>query len=137
MLFKDRTDAGKQLLAPLLEYQNKKNTLVIALPRGGVVVADEIAKGLHLPLDIIVPRKIGAPHNEELAIGSIIGDLILINGPLVSSIGVSRDYLNKTIEKEKQIAKHRETIYRQKKNLQISKTNPLFSLMMGSQQDTQ
>lgn len=112
MLFKDRQDAGNQLLKALEEFKNKKNTLVLALPRGGVVVAKEISKGLHLPLDIIVPRKIGAPFNPELAIGSLIGDTVLLNRSLISSLDISKEHLKKTIDKEKQEAHRREILYR-------------------------
>lgn len=71
MTFVDRTDAGRQLAKELLRFSNKKSVLLYALPRGGVVVAAEVAKALHLPFDVIVTRKIGSPHNEEYAIGAI------------------------------------------------------------------
>ncbi len=71
MLFKDREDAGKQLAEKLDEYRGREDTLVIAIPRGGVVLGRVIADVLGAPLDIVVPRKIGAPDNEEYAIGAI------------------------------------------------------------------
>ena len=70
IIFKDRTEAGKKLVGILGEFKNT-GAIVLALPRGGVVVAKEIANALNLPLDIIVTRKIGAPENEEYAIGAI------------------------------------------------------------------
>ena len=70
-MFRDRQDAGQQLAERLHLYRGKNDAVVIGLPRGGVVVAAETAKALHLPLDIIVPRKIGAEHNPEYAIGAI------------------------------------------------------------------
>lgn len=69
-IFKNRTEAGKKLAEALSDFKNT-DTIVLALPRGGVVVAREIANELNLPLDIIVTRKIGAPGNDEYAIGAI------------------------------------------------------------------
>ncbi|MDI6630804.1 MAG: phosphoribosyltransferase [Bacillota bacterium] len=72
-MFADRTDAGRQL-AESLAGRAYPGGLVLAIPRGGVVVGAEIARALQLPLDIIIPRKIGAPHNPELAIGAVTQD---------------------------------------------------------------
>jgi putative phosphoribosyl transferase len=115
MLFKDRQDAGKQLVAHLLKYKNQSDAVVLGLARGGVVTASEIAKGLHLPLDVIVVRKIGAPGNEELAIGAITeqGDGIF-NDHLIGLLGVPSDYLKKEIERQKRILKERLGLYRGK-----------------------
>src|SRR4030095_9712295 len=71
MIYRDRTDAGKQLASRLSEYAGRDNVLVLALPRGGVPVAYEVAKTLHLPLDIFLVRKLGVPGHEELAMGAI------------------------------------------------------------------
>lgn len=71
MLFKDRVDAGRQLAAALKEFQGR-NCVVLALPRGGVPVAAEVARALNAPLDLLLVRKIGAPRQPELAIGSVI-----------------------------------------------------------------
>ena len=71
MSFEDRVDAGERLAKALKNYQGIKNGLVIGLPRGGVIVAHEVAQALHLPLDVIITKKIGAPGNSELAIGAI------------------------------------------------------------------
>lgn len=72
-MFSDRTDAGKQL-AKKLEFVRKENPIILAIPRGGVIVADAIASFLGCKLDIIVSRKIGAPDNSELAIGAVLHD---------------------------------------------------------------
>ncbi|RPF47183.1 putative phosphoribosyltransferase [Thermodesulfitimonas autotrophica] len=72
-MFADRIDAGRRLAAHLAG-RTYENGLVVAIPRGGVVVGAEIARALQLPLDIIIPRKIGAPHNPELAIGAVTQD---------------------------------------------------------------
>ncbi|MGE3151594.1 MAG: phosphoribosyltransferase [Nitrospiraceae bacterium] len=70
-LFKDRRDAGRQLAQALQRYRNATQTLVLALPRGGLVVAYEISLALHLPLDVLVTRKLGTPGNPELAMGAL------------------------------------------------------------------
>ena len=69
-MFKNRKDAGRQLASALSEYNNSKNAVILGIPRGGVVVANEVSKILNIPLDIIVIRKIGSPGNEELALGA-------------------------------------------------------------------
>ena len=113
MIYRDRVDAGRQLAARLKAYEEDSETLIIALPRGGVVVAAETAKILHLPLDIVCPRKIGAPFNEEYAVGAITetGEGI-ISEDLVNELGISQDYLKKTIEEEAKKAKWRLDHYR-------------------------
>lgn len=113
MLFKDRIDAGKQLAAALKQYANDDGTIVIALPRGGVVIGFEVAKALNLTLDIVCPRKIGAPSNPELAIGAITetGDGIL-SDMLIEQLGVSEEYIKNSIKKEKKEALWRLNHYR-------------------------
>src|ERR1700722_14963355 len=113
MTFADRREAGKALAKALSKYRDAKETIVIALPRGGVVVGNEIALFLHLPLDIVVPRKIGAPFNLELAIGAITetGERVL-SEDLIKRLEVSPEYLEKTIEEEKAKAKWRLDHYR-------------------------
>jgi putative phosphoribosyl transferase len=73
MLFKDRAQAGKQLAKALLGYKGQP-CVVLALPRGGVVLGLEVAKALNVPLDLVIPRKIGHPLNPEYAIGAITED---------------------------------------------------------------
>lgn len=105
MIFKDRRDAGKKLISSLLPYQSAKDTLVLGLARGGVVVADEVARGLFLPLNVVVPRKIGAPANKELAIGAIAEEgVVLLNKQLIEWIGVSDQYLEQEINAQQQVA---------------------------------
>ncbi|MCC5831594.1 MAG: phosphoribosyltransferase [Chlamydiales bacterium] len=113
MIYKDRGNAGRQLAEALKEYANDPEAIVIALPRGGVVVGAEVAKALHLPLDIVSPRKIGAPFNEEYAIGAVTetGESI-ISQELVRELGISQDDLKKSVEEEAQKAKWRLDHYR-------------------------
>ena len=72
--FRDRRDAGRMLAASLHRYKDRPGTVVLALPRGGVVPAAEIADALGLPLDVIISRKLGAPGNPEYAMGAIAGE---------------------------------------------------------------
>lgn len=113
MLFKDRSDAGKQLVAPLSKYKDRKDVIVLGLARGGMVTAYEVASGLNVPLNVIVVRKIGAPGNEELALGAIAehGEGIF-NEELIGVLGVSQAYLKKEIERQKKILKERLERYR-------------------------
>ena len=70
LIFANRQDAGQKLAAKLLDYRDKQ-PVVLGIPRGGVVVAAEVAKELNAPLDVIIPRKVGAPGNRELAVGAV------------------------------------------------------------------
>ncbi len=118
MAFKDRIDAGRQLAAALLKFKDAPKTIVIGLPRGGVVVAYEVAKALHLPLDVIVPRKIGAPHNPELAIGAIAGDTIQLDQALIAHLGVSPTFIEEEIANERREAERRLALFRKGKPAQ-------------------
>jgi len=71
MIFRDRTEAGKYLATKLLSYKDRQDVVVLALPRGGVPVAFEVAQVLRVPLDIFLVRKLGVPGHEELAMGAI------------------------------------------------------------------
>lgn len=112
MLYKDRQDAGLQLAEKLLKYKDEK-PIIIALPRGGVVLGYEIAKMLNAPLDIIVARKIGAPSQPELGVGAIAphGVRILNNG-LIETLRISELQLEQIIEKETMEMNRRLELYR-------------------------
>lgn len=114
MLFYDRKEAGRMLAKELNRYQNQKTVIVLGLARGGVVVAYEVAQELALPLNVVVPRKIGAPGNPELALGSIMenGEGVF-NHSIIGMLDVSQDYIAKEIEKEKKLAQQRLVLYRQ------------------------
>src|SRR5271169_2326387 len=99
--FTDRVDAGKRLAFSLKDFSGKKG-IVLAIPRGGVVVGYEIAKALNLPLDVIIPRKIGAPDNPELAIGAMTEDgTIILDDKLIAYLGVSGNYVKEESERQK------------------------------------
>ena len=112
-MFKDRREAGQKLVQKLQKYKEKAGVVVLGLPRGGVVVAFEVAKVLNLPLDVLVPRKIGAPGNPELAIGAISeeGERVF-DEQSMQGLRVGEDYLEKEIAKEKQEAARRLRTYR-------------------------
>jgi putative phosphoribosyl transferase len=110
--FVDRVDAGRRLASALKDLANK-DTAVLAIPRGGVVVGYEVAKALDLPLDIIIPRKIGAPGNPELAIGAMTEDgTVLLDEQIVESLRVSEEYIRQESEAQKREIRRRLTLYR-------------------------
>lgn len=99
-MFQNRVSAGRQLARALEKFRGE-DLIVLAIPRGGVVVAAEVAEALGAPLDLIIPRKIPAPGNEELAIGAVAGEgQVIINSGLVASLGVSDKYINEWVGKE-------------------------------------
>jgi len=114
VVFKNREEAGRQLVTELLQYRNDPRGLILALPRGGVAVGYQLSLALHLPLDVFLTRKIGAPGNPEYAIGAVAetGSRYL-NQEAVSSFGLSRYELDQLIYvQEKEIAR-RKDLYRQ------------------------
>lgn len=114
MRFFDRRDAGERLAAKLTAYHGKPKTIVIGLPRGGVVTAAAVATQLELPLDVVCPRKIGAPFNEEYAIGAVTetGEPFL-NHSAIAQLGVDKTYLERAIKEQSMEAQRRLTVYRQ------------------------
>jgi putative phosphoribosyl transferase len=111
--FVDRVDAGKRLASALKGFSGKHG-VVLAIPRGGVVVGYVIAKALNLPLDVIIPRKIGAPNNPELAIGAVAEDgTAILDDNLIKYLGVSREYIQEETERQKQEIERRLKLYRQ------------------------
>ncbi len=110
MQFKDRHEAGIKLAEQLKKYKNNKDTIILAIPRGGVEVGYEIAKYLNLKLDIIVTKKIGLPGDEEFAIGSVGPDKnVMLNEETLRIYNVSEDYIN---EQKREIGKEIERRYR-------------------------
>lgn len=114
-LLKNRTEAGKMLGMRLLAYKNAFNTLIFALPRGGVPVAYEIAITLNLPLDLIIVRKLGFPGHEEYAMGAITSDRVFINPELSAQINIADEHIRGVIEREQQELSRRNKLYRQSK----------------------
>lgn len=113
MLFQDRTDAGKQLAARLYFLQGQPNILVLGIPRGGVVVAAEIARALHAPLDVFIAHKLGAPFNPELAIGAITSTgEVLLDETLIVELRLSQKEIEREIEYQRQEIARRLEMYR-------------------------
>ena len=93
-MFTNRTDAGKQL-AKKLEFVKEQNPIILAIPRGGIIVADAVASFLDCKLDIIVSRKIGAPFNSELAIGAVLHDgSYFPNSEVVKMLQIPQSYID-------------------------------------------
>ena len=110
---KDRQSAGRDLAALLNEFRERKDVIVLALPRGGVPVAYEIAATLGVPLDILTVRKLGLPGHEELAMGAIAsGGVQVMNQDVVLFHQVERDVIDATIQRETQELERREQAYR-------------------------
>ncbi len=100
MIYKDRKDAGEQLAEKLKKYAGE-NTIIMALPRGGVVLGYEVAKTLKAPLDVIVPRKIGAPHNPEFGIGAIAPkEVTVLNEEVIEYLNIPKSVVRQIIERE-------------------------------------
>lgn len=113
MIFNDRADAGRLLALRLLSYKGANNVVVLGLARGGVIVASEIAKSLNLPLNVVVVRKVGAPRNEELALGAVTEKGVgVFNNDLIAALGVSILYLQEETKKQQKLALARATLYR-------------------------
>lgn len=113
MKFTDRAEAGKKLVPLLKKYHKALDAVVIGLPRGGVVPAYEVAHALALPLDVVSPRKLGAPDNPELALGAITeSGEGYFNRHLIHALAVSDEYLRSTIESELLKARQRLELYR-------------------------
>ena len=111
--FSNRVEAGQRLAAALKKY-SFVDGLVLAIPRGGVVVGYEVAQSLGLPLDVIIPRKIGAPSNPELAIGAMTEDgTAILDENLLSYLNVSPDYIERESETQKTEIQRRMRLYRQ------------------------
>lgn len=113
MVFKDREDAGCQLANWLNAYANRKDVIVLAIPRGGVPVAFEIAQQLHLPMDIFLSRKLGVPGREELAFGAIAaGDGRYLDREMIQALGISEQQIEHVTAKVKETLSQRAELYR-------------------------
>jgi putative phosphoribosyl transferase len=111
--FYDRREAGRMLSERLKSYANKPNVLVLALPRGGVPVAYEIAKALTIPLDVFLVRKLGVPEQAELAMGAItMNGTMVFNKVIIQDLGISKTMIEQVIQLEQQELQRREIMYR-------------------------
>lgn len=113
MRFRDRREAGWRLAARLIEYAGRTDVIVLALPRGGVPVAYEIAKAIGAPLDVFLVRKLGVPGYEELAMGAIAtGGVSVMNEDVVRYLDISDKTVEEVTERERRELERRERLYR-------------------------
>jgi len=112
-IFRDRRDAGQFLAEKLIKYANCPGVVVLALPRGGVPVAYEVAQKLHAPLDVFLVRKLGVPGHEELAMGAIAsGGVRVLNEDIVSEIQIPDGVIDQIAAMELRELQRRERLYR-------------------------
>ncbi len=121
MLFQDRTAAGQFLARQLADYANRPDVLVLALPRGGVPVAFEVAKALNATLDVLVVRKLGVPNDKELAMGALAklpktglasDGVRVLNQDIVHQLNISDETIASIVVQEQQELERREQLYR-------------------------
>jgi putative phosphoribosyl transferase len=112
-IYRHRADAGRRLAELLTEYADREDVQVLALPRGGVPVAFEIAKALSAPLDVFIVRKLGVPGQPELAMGAIAsGGVRVLNSDVVRALRISKDTIESVTEAEREELVRRESVYR-------------------------
>jgi erythromycin esterase-like protein/predicted phosphoribosyltransferase len=112
-LFRDRHQAGQLLASKLVEYAERSEVLVLALPRGGVPVAYEVARSLDVPMDVFVVRKLGVPGYEELAFGAIAtGGTVVLNDDVVEALEIPQHVSEAVIGRETEELRRRERLYR-------------------------
>ncbi|MGI0487811.1 phosphoribosyltransferase [Pantanalinema rosaneae CENA516] len=113
MRFQHRTAAGQLLATQLSTYANRDEVMVLALPRGGVPIGFEVAQALHVPLDVLIVRKLGVPGHEELAMGAIApGGVQILNHQIIQSCQVEDTAIATVIAQEQQELTRREQLYR-------------------------
>ncbi len=111
-MFKNRKEAGRLLAEALRQYRQQKNALVLGIPRGGVVVAWEVAQALELPVDVIVIKKIGFPGQEEFAVGAVGLDDFIINEDVMRRHDIPERYIHSQIDLKQREARRRHTLLR-------------------------
>jgi putative phosphoribosyl transferase len=110
-MFVDRRDAGERLAAALAPLADE-DMVVLGIPRGGVEIAAVVAEALHAPLDVVIPRKVGAPGNPELGLGAVAEDVEVLDQHLIRVLDVSEDYLRREISAQREEIARRSSLYR-------------------------
>lgn len=114
MTFKNREEAGRRLIERLIRYRDDQAALILALPRGGVAVGYQLSLGLHLPLDVFITRKLGAPDNPEYALGAV-GETgtVYLNPDAMAAYGLSRSEIEDLVHVQQREIARRQDLYRQ------------------------
>jgi putative phosphoribosyl transferase len=113
MVFRDREEAGRELAGRLMGFAGRGDVVVLALPRGGVVVGYEVAQALNAPLDVFVVRKLGTPGQPELAMGAIAsGGVVILNPDVVHGLNIPDEVIRGAAAREQQEMERREREYR-------------------------
>ncbi len=112
-MFRDREQAGDLLATVLAERMLEAPVVVLAIPRGGVVVAGPVARRLGAALDVVVPRKLGAPGNKELAIGAVAPGIRVLDRPMIERLGVDDRYLDAEVQAQEREIVRRTAAYRE------------------------
>lgn len=118
MTFKNREEAGRRLVERLIQYRDDPTAIIVALPRGGVAVGYQLSLGLHLPLDLFITRKLGAPDNPEYALGAV-GETgtVYLNPDAMAAFHLSRSDIQMSIQVQQQEIARRQGLYRQGRHL--------------------
>jgi len=111
MILRDRREAGERL-AQALAHLAGDDVVVLAIPRGGVVVADAVARALGAPLDIVVPRKVRAPGNPELGLGAVAPGVRVLDQRLITELRVPPDYVEREVAAQEREIERRQRAYR-------------------------
>jgi predicted phosphoribosyltransferase len=111
MMFADRVEAGRRLAGALGDLEGE-NVVVLGVPRGGVEVAAEVARAHGWPLDVVIPRKVGAPLNPELGLGAIAPGVRVLDERMIRQLGVTEDYLEREIAAQEEEIRRRTEAYR-------------------------
>jgi putative phosphoribosyl transferase len=110
-MFRDRDEAGRRL-GELVRGRVERPAVVLGVPRGGVIVAVPVAEALQAPLDVVVPRKLGAPGNQELGIGAVAPGVVVLNDDLVRRLGVSEAYIEREAAQQQREVERRTSAFR-------------------------
>lgn len=118
MTFKNREAAGRRLVEQLIHYREHPTALILALPRGGVAVGYQLSLGLHLPLDVFITRKLGAPDNPEYALGAV-GETgtVYLNPEAVAAFGLTQADIKELVRVQQQEIARRQALYREGRRL--------------------